>query len=774
MLAIMLFLGASLVSYQPEQSGSNWCGRVGEAAGGALYDAVGLAAYVLIALVGLLGLHLLRRQPLDGAYVKACGAIILLVSLATLCTFLRVSNYGGYVGMFFHGQLETHFSLLGSYLVLLTILLIALLLTTDWLPITAAGALVARLRGLPWPIRDDGNARAAEGSSNRRMVTVKPSKSEETPPHHEETPPKGAKAARAAGGDKDGERAGSARENVDAAPDDLKARDEEKPSKKSRKKGERDGPGDRGPAILLEPPTLSPDRGNYELPPLDLLDEPKHPNKGEAEEEIRKRIPILEGTLRNFKIDAEVVEIDRGPVITQYELELAAGIKVNRITNLSDDLARALKAQTVRIVAPIPGKSTVGVEVPNAVRETVFLKELAGTRSFSEGLCALPLLLGKDASGGPLVEDLSQMPHLLIAGATGSGKSVCINAIIMSFLLSRTPADVQLILIDPKMVELAAFKEIPHLLTPVVTDMKKAPAILEWAVQKMEERYATLAIAGVKNIAGFNKLGADKVRARVEEEGEDPEGFPTHLPYIVIVVDELADLMMVASKEVESSITRLAQKSRAVGIHIIFATQRPSVDVITGLIKANFPTRTSFKVSSKVDSRTILDQNGADKLLGQGDMLYLPPRSANLIRAQGSFVSDREIRQVVDFIKERAKPDFNEELEKIEESEGASLAAGEKDELYEQAVRVIVESQRGSVSLLQRRLEIGYSRAARLVDLMAADGIVGSYKGSKAREVLLTLDEWEERKTEAAKAGAKAGATAGVAMGDGPDGDEEV
>ncbi|MBI1849115.1 MAG: DNA translocase FtsK 4TM domain-containing protein [Planctomycetes bacterium] len=757
--AITLFLGASLVSYRSEQPEANWCGWVGNVFGGALYDAVGLAAYAIVALIGTLGFFLFRKQPIEGGYAKACGAILLLVSLATSCTFLHLANLGGFVGIFFHRQLVMRFSQLGSLLVLLTFLAIALLLTTDWLPITAIGALIGRLRGLPWPSRDDDDDEPAKArATSRRVAVAKESETGADP-----------KSATQNEKPKDKEKDKPSKEaNPDLLaedPDEIEAPPaEEKKSKKGRKKN--DGP-DRGPAIILEKPTLAPNSGDYELPPLGLLDEPKHPNKGEAEEEIRKRIPILEGTLRNFKIDADVVEIDRGPVITQYELELAAGIKVNRITNLSDDLAMALKAQTVRIVAPIPGKSTVGVEVPNAVRETVFLRELAETRPFREGLHALPLLLGKDASGTPLVEDLAQMPHLLIAGATGSGKSVCINAIIMSFLTSRTPADVQLILIDPKMVELSAFKDIPHLLTPVVTDMKKAPAILEWAVTKMEERYATLALVGVKNITGFNKLGADEIQKRVKAEDEDPTNFPTHLPYIVIVVDELADLMMVASKEIETAITRLAQKSRAVGIHIIFATQRPSVDVITGLIKANFPTRISFKVSQKVDSRTILDQNGADKLLGQGDLLYLPPRSAHLIRAQGAFVSDKEIKRVVDFVKEEAQPHFNEELERLEEAAAIDgVAPGEKDELYDQAVRCILESQRGSVSLLQRRLEIGYSRAARLVDIMAADGIVGAYKGSKAREVLMTLEDWEGNQAERA-------ATAQSAMTNAGDGGDE-
>jgi S-DNA-T family DNA segregation ATPase FtsK/SpoIIIE len=480
----------------------------------------------------------------------------------------------------------------------------------------------------------------------------------------------------------------------------------------------------------------------YQLPPLDILDDPEYHDSSDAQSNIEEIIVILETTLADFNIGAKVVDIDRGPVVTRYELDLAPGTKVTRITSLANDIAMAVKASSVRIVAPIPGKSTVGVEVPNKVRQLVRLKELIATKEYKKSRFTIPALLGKDTSGKPIMSDLTRMPHLLIAGSTGAGKSVCINSILTSILMTKRPEDLQLILIDPKMVELSIYEGIPHLLCPVVTDMKRAPWILEWATKQMDERYDFLSAVGVRHITQYNALGEDEIATRLRP---DADAIPNHLPYIVIVIDELADLMMSSAKEVESSITRLAQKSRAVGIHILVATQRPSVDVITGLIKANMPTRISFQVASKVDSRTILDRNGAETLLGMGDQLFLPPGTSDLLRLQGTFVSDQEIRRIVTFVKQSAgsgkyKLDLDNWGMKT-----ADAADGPDDELYEDAIRVVLESRRGSVSLLQRKLEIGYTRASRLVDYMAKDGVVGSYKGSKAREVLMTLEEWEGR-----------------------------
>jgi len=480
----------------------------------------------------------------------------------------------------------------------------------------------------------------------------------------------------------------------------------------------------------------------YELPSLSLLDPPDKTFAADDEAEIREKAQILEKTVNEFSIKARVVRMQRGPVITMYELALAAGIKVSRVESLADDLAMALKAPNVRIVAPLPGKSTVGVEVPNTRREIVRLIEILQEENDSIGKKAIPIFLGRDAAGAPMVSDLSQAPHMLIAGTTGSGKSVCINALITSILMTRSPEEVKLLLIDPKSVELSDFRDVPHLISPVVTDMKKAAAVLEWACKKMDERFALLSRVGVRNISGYNKMKDAEKRRRLDPEGDaNLDEVQFQIPHIVIIVDELGELMMVAAKEVENSVIRLAQKSRAVGIHLVCATQRPSVDVITGLIKSNLPCRIAFKVSAKVDSRTILDRNGGEKLLGRGDMLYLPPGTSRLTRGQGVFVSDEEIGRVTEFVKKQGGPDFIAELRQWQNKEAITFAS--KDEFYIDAVRVVLAHQRGSVSLLQRKLGIGYGRAARLVDMMAEQGIVGDYKGSQAREVLMSLEEWE-------------------------------
>jgi S-DNA-T family DNA segregation ATPase FtsK/SpoIIIE len=411
----------------------------------------------------------------------------------------------------------------------------------------------------------------------------------------------------------------------------------------------------------------------------------------------------------------------------------------------------------VRIVAPIPGKNTVGIEVPNERRAKVGLKEVM-SKATANAKLRLPLYLGKDVKGQPLVCDLATMPHLLIAGRTGTGKSVCLNTLILSILMTRTPDQVKMLMIDPKMVELSLYKSIPHLMHPVVTDMKKAEALLGWAVEKMEERYSLLARAGVRHIESYNKLSKDEIDARLGlATDEDKAQVPEHLPYILIFADEMADLMMTSGKEVEQHIIRLAQKSRAVGIHLILATQKPTVDVITGLIKSNLPARIAFQVASRMDSRVVLDEMGADKLLGNGDMLFLFPGTSKIVRAQGTFVSDEEVQRVVDYLSAQAKPQFSSELIGLQSASAKGEAGGNlsnRDELYEAAIDVIVREGRGSVSLLQRALGIGYGRGARLIDYMAEDGIVGEYNGSQAREVLYTPDEWEAAKrTRFGKAG---------------------
>ncbi len=487
---------------------------------------------------------------------------------------------------------------------------------------------------------------------------------------------------------------------------------------------------------------------NWVLPSLDVLHEPEYGFTEQQEQFVRKQALVLEQTLKEFRLDARVVEIDTGPVITMFELKLGAGIKVSQIATLSNDIARALRAHAIRVVAPISGKNTVGIEVPNTQKEKVRLHELMTLAGQRASDMRLPLFLGKDAGGAPLVTDLTQMPHLLIAGTTGSGKSVCLNAIIVSLLMTQRPDHVKLILIDPKMVELSQFKSVPHLMCPIVTDLARAEKILGWAVSQMDERYELIAEARVKNIGGYNALGAEGLYERLEPENEEERArIPTRLPYIVIIIDELADLMMTAAKEVEHHLSRLAQKSRAVGVHIIVATQRPEAKVVTGLIKSNLPSRICFRVASRMDSRIVLDQNGGEVLLGQGDMLLLPPGSHKLIRAQGTYLEDAEVHAVLDDLASRARPEFHPELVRLG-TPNAAAGSDVRDPLFDEAVRIILQSRRGSVSLLQRRLTIGYSRASRLVDQMAEAGLVGEYKGSQAREVLMTLEQWEALQRE--------------------------
>lgn len=486
---------------------------------------------------------------------------------------------------------------------------------------------------------------------------------------------------------------------------------------------------------------------NYQLPPLTLLEDPQPSSIGNQDEKLRERASLLEKVFADFGVNVRVVGINTGPVVTQFEIALETGLRVNKVTVLADDIALNLSVSGVRMVAPIPGKNTVGVEIPNERRDIVCLKDVIMTSSKKVAKSKLPLFLGKDSEGRPLVYDLAEMPHLLIAGSTGTGKSVCMNTIILSILMTRRPDEVKMVMIDPKMAEMSEYGKVPHLMHPVVTDMKKAEAILAWAVEKMEERYEYLSKARVRNLASYNELSSEEIyrRCGIATE-EERKQIPTHMPYVVILIDEMADLMMQMKKEVEGHIIRLAQKSRAAGIHLVVATQRPTVDVVTGLIKSNLPARICFKVVSKSDSRVVLDAMGADKLLGRGDMLLLPPGSSDLVRAQGTYASNDEITNVVLSIE--SEPCYAPELMQLKTRDEEDSPAGTsgqfnvRDELYEAAIEVIIREGRGSVSLLQRALQIGYGRAARLVDFMAEDGIVGAYNGSNAREVLITAEEW--------------------------------
>ncbi|OGL39291.1 MAG: hypothetical protein A3C43_11810 [Candidatus Schekmanbacteria bacterium RIFCSPHIGHO2_02_FULL_38_11] len=472
----------------------------------------------------------------------------------------------------------------------------------------------------------------------------------------------------------------------------------------------------------------------YTLPSLNLLDDPLKASLKITKQDLVMNSRILEKKLLDFGVAGKVTEVQPGPVITMYEFEPAPGIKVSRIINLSDDLALAMRSVSVRIVAPIPGKGTVGIEIPNTHREDVYLKEILQSEIFIKNPSRLCLALGKDISGNPYVCDLAKMPHLLVAGTTGAGKSVSVNAMILSLLFRATPDEVKMIMVDPKRLELSVYEDIPHLLTPVVTNPKQASRALYWAVQEMERRYSLMAERAVRNITSYNRL--------IEKESK-PKGFPEKdegskaekLPYIVIFIDELADLMMVASKNVEDSIQRLAQMARAAGIHLIMATQRPSVDVITGVIKSNFSYRISLQVSSKTDSRTILDQNGAELLLGKGDMLYMAPGDSKLTRVHGAFIGDHEVQTIVDFLKKQKKSDFNHLILQSEDEDSKEVVNEEYDEKYDEAVHLVAKAGYASISMVQRRLRIGYNRAARIIETMEKEGVIGPADGVKPREV---------------------------------------
>jgi S-DNA-T family DNA segregation ATPase FtsK/SpoIIIE len=505
--------------------------------------------------------------------------------------------------------------------------------------------------------------------------------------------------------------------------------------------------------------------GTFQLPSLSLLDDVKRKDMRIKKESLIMNSRILEKKLSDFGVDGKVVEVRPGPVITMYELELAPGIKINKIVNLSDDLALALKSPRVRIIAPVPGKAVVGIEIPNNERVPVHLKDVLDNEAFLESKYKLPIALGEDIVGVPVISDLVRMPHLLIAGTTGSGKSVFLNAVICSILFKARPDNVKFIMIDPKRLELSGYEGIPHLLHPVVVNPKKASAVLRWAVEEMERRYELIGESGVKNIEKYNRLvekalllSREKQKISKEEngisyasvsnpvvpspgvdgEGDNGTKIRFKLPYIVIVIDELADLMMVAQRDVEASLTRLAQMSRAAGIHLILATQRPSVDVITGVIKANFPTRISFQVSSKVDSRTILDQLGAEHLLGEGDMLFMPSGTVKLERIHGAYVADQEIDKIVNSTKKQAKPSYDESIINYKPEAAKSEKLDEEfDEKYDEAVALVTDLGQASISLVQRYMKIGYNRAARIIERMEAEGIVGPSDGAKPRKILV-------------------------------------
>ena len=724
LLFVVAFLALGLATHDPaDPPGAdaypandptrNLCGPAGAWLAHGLVTTLGFASYGVVLALAVVDLLLLRRRPVPERAHAAVGFGLLIFVAATLlqrlAPGLRPSSSiggGGYVGALGVAVLGGTFGSAGMGLILLAAAVVGLALGRDVLFVWPARELASWLRRRPDPMAEP----VAAHRDLLPMSIERPAYIEALPAATRPAPPLPAP-------------------HRPPAPNTAIIRE-------SR-------------ASVPAPPP--PGDGRFVLPPRSLLESAAVHPVHEHEARVHERALLLEKTLREHGCIVRVVQIDTGPVITQFEIELEAGLRVSRIVSLSNDLAIALAVPSVRIVSPIPGKTTVGIEVPNERRGMVKLGEVVDGVNLGTGKLRIPLFLGKDVKGVPLAFDLADMPHLLIAGRTGTGKSVCLNAMILSILMTKTPDEVKLLLIDPKMVELSQFKRIPHLMHPVVTDMKKAEALLSWACDKMDERYGFLARAGVRNIQTYNQLGADEILARVQPESdEDAARIPMYMPYIVIIADEMADLMMTAAKEVESHIVRLAQKARAVGMHLIVATQKPTVDVITGLIKGNLPARIAFQVASRGDSRVVLDEMGADKLLGNGDMLFLVPGTSHIVRAQGTYVSDAEVNRVCGYL-EQYPVEFSKELIGLPigggpggKDRGAALK--ERDDLYEPAIEVIIREGRGSCSLLQRALGIGYGRAARLIDFMAEDGIVGEFKSGSAREVLYSWDEWEAMK----------------------------
>ena len=756
---------------------ANGCGRAGAWVSYHLLYNFGTGAYTLL-LFATVGAVLQLTRGITDLPLRVLGVGLLTTVTASMVALFDtepttgfVEGHGGILGIAVATFLREYFSRMMASLILLFSLVVGAILAADdivagvkglILNIRAhglAGIMALKTAGLPRNLTPvmigAGNLSSGMETKPRRRRWTRPDEDEDDDDAAEASAESDAKTTAAAvtppapaidnaSADSDAEHDAEPDENT--VPADII--EEEKTLKPAERelivrmlgKGRSEG--------KAPPPNAWPkELGDYVLPPIELLGDPEGTYTESQEAIVREKAAILEKTLQDFRIDGNVVEIDTGPVITLFEIALAPGIKSSQIASLANDIARAMKAPAVRVVATLPGKNTIGIEVPNTNKEKVRLKELMMLGGTKPTKMALPMFLGKDASGAPLISDAATMPHMLIAGTTGSGKSVCLNTLVMSILMTQRPDHVKMILIDPKMVELNIFKDIPHLMCPIVTDMTRAEMILQWATTKMDERYELLAEAGVKDIGSFNRLGKDKIYERFQPSNEEEKmKIPTHLPYIVIVIDELADLMMTSGKEVEQHLARLAQKSRAVGIHLIVATQRPQANVVTGLIKSNLPCRCAFRVASRMDSRIVLDQNGAEVLMGQGDMLFLPPGSAKLVRAQGTYIEDDELRAVVKDLAAKAQPQFHHELTRLRPDGGSDT--GERDPLFDEAVDIIVQTKRGSVSLLQRRLEVGYSRASRLIDQMAAAGIVGEYKGSQAREVLLTEKEWREIKNQ--------------------------
>ena len=777
---------ADVVQYPQSTFVQNMCGPLGATTADLLYSLFGFGAWYLVGSLGLLVVALLRRAEVDSPAIRIGGWAVSCVGVCTclaltipLVTPGPVYGSGGMLGAMTHAVLTGSFATTGGLIIGLSMVFGGMMLATDYMLIgitttslkyivkTFDLLLVSSTRYL-WQHRPTGLPRrhgkvldvidvddlSGFEADTTDALSVRISGRDEIVEH-----------------DDVGLDAFAHLDEVDEMIEAEVVDEEEEvvlaPRKRQRKKlprphfkirrkqSQNQAPVAAGSAeeserarlmSSLEKASVSAEQfSGYEIPSQQLLDTRVTIDYDTQEKQIRKNAKTLEKTFNEFGFDVKVVDVETGPVIAQYEVALAAGLRLSKISGLADDLAIALRVPSVRIVAPIPGKNTVGIEVPNAEQQLVRMREVIEDANGKSAKMNIPIFLGKDVAGNSLTVDLTKMPHLLIAGRTGSGKSVCLHTIVASILMARKPDDVRLLMIDPKMVELSIYGQLPHLMHPVVTDMKKAEAILAWAVEKMEERYRLLAQTKVRHITSFNELGEEEIRKRLGPKIAQMDEVPTHMPFIVIIADELADLMMTAGKDVEQHIIRLAQKSRAVGIHLILATQKPTVDVITGLIKSNLPARLAFQVASRMDSRVVLDEGGAEKLLGNGDMLFLWPGTSTVIRGQGTFLADDEIQALVDQCSQ-VEQDFEHELVTLKvdaENDLDPKTLRKRDELYESAIEVVLREGRGSCSLLQRALGIGYGRAARLVDYMAEDGIVGDHNGSSAREVLLTMEEWD-------------------------------
>ena len=727
-LAAGIFLLLSLVSFHngdpsfnnnlnPERI-HNICGRVGAYVADLCYQIIGLPALLIPLACLVFAWRLLKFRDIHFRFYKMVAFVIMLISLAGLIA-LRVEKVllmgqtlnqaGGVIGYFVADTLKNWFNLGGAALFLLVFLAVSAMLVARFSVVLFLEGLLSRMADRLERRREARLARKAQKPEKKKSARAPVIRTPEPQP-----PPVIAK----------------------------------KPAKKTAK----------AQAVQQETFAFLEPSGTYHQPPLSLLDHEGGKTAPVDKDALTMNARLLEKKLLDFNVEGEVSEVKPGPVVTMYEFAPAPGVKVNKISGLADDLSMALKALSIRIVAPIPGRGVVGIEIPNRDREMVYLKEIMDSDEYRKAGGRLPLALGKDIFGHTIVTDLSRMPHLLVAGATGTGKSVSINAMILSLLYRSDPRDVRMILIDPKMLELSMYEGIPHLLLPVVTNPKKAALALNWAVREMERRYKLMSDKGVRNIEGYNRKLAKEEKELAESskaqsatelaleedlpeaelvEGEELEH--GHLPYVVVIVDELADLMMVVGREIEEAIARLAQMARAAGIHLILATQRPSVDVITGLIKANFPARISFKVFSRTDSRTILDQMGAETLLGNGDMLFLPPGTGALQRVHGAFVSDIEVQRVVKFLHKQGEPDYDKSiLEAPPSGEGPGGSAEDYDEKWDEALSLIADKGQASISMLQRHLRLGYNRAARMIERMENEGIVGPSDGtSRPREVFI-------------------------------------